>query len=109
MEVEVPFDTVVEGVVLRGRMDAVFHDADGSYDVIDWKTGQTPTGQDATYAAVQLAAYRLAWHRLTGEPLPRIRAGFHYVRSGVTVRPVDLLDAEGLAELVSSLPAAATA
>src|SRR5690606_4717497 len=44
VEVEVPFATRIGGVVVRGRMDAVFRDPDGSYDVIDWKTGQRPTG-----------------------------------------------------------------
>ena len=31
-------------------------------------------------------------------------AAFHYVRDSVTVRPADLLDAEGLAALVAGLP-----
>jgi DNA helicase-2/ATP-dependent DNA helicase PcrA len=102
--VEVPFETLVEGVLIRGRMDAVFRAADGNWDVVDWKTGRKPSGTDAEAAAVQLAAYRLAWHRLTGEPLDRIRAAFHYVRGGETVRPVDLLDADGLAALIRGVP-----
>lgn len=106
IEVEVPFATVIAGVVVRGRMDAVFADPDGSFDVIDWKTGRRPSGAAAEAAAVQLAAYRLAWAELAGVPVERVRAGFHYVREGVTVRPVDLLDAEGLADLVARLPQA---
>jgi len=90
-------------------MDAVFRDADGSYDVIDWKTGRRPTGPAADAAAVQLAAYRLAWAELAGVPVERVRAGFHYVADNVTVRPADLLDAERLAALVTGLPAEATA
>jgi DNA helicase-2/ATP-dependent DNA helicase PcrA len=104
--IEVPFEMVVEGVLVRGRMDAVFGTADGGYDVIDWKTGQRPTGTDAEAAAVQLAAYRLAWHRLSGVPLEAIRAGFHYVRTGETVRPADLLDEAGLTALVAAVPLA---
>ena len=42
VEVEVPFATVVAGVVVRGRMDAVFADPGGRYDVVDWKTGPAP-------------------------------------------------------------------
>ena len=61
-------------------------------------------GADATAAAVQLAAYRLAWANLAGVPVGRVRAGFHYVRDGVTVRPADLLDGTALAALVVSLP-----
>ncbi|GAB3815669.1 hypothetical protein GCM10027605_63450 [Micromonospora zhanjiangensis] len=103
-EVEVPFATVIAGVVVRGRMDAVFTAPGGRFDVIDWKTGRQPTGQEAKAAAVQLAAYRLAWAELAGVPVEHVRAGFHYVRDGVTVRPADLLDADGLAALLAGLP-----
>ena len=79
-EVEFPFDMVVDGILLRGRCDAVFTDApDGVVDVVDWKTGAPPTGDEATAAAVQLAVYRLAWHHVTGTPLDQVRAAFHYV------------------------------
>jgi DNA helicase-2/ATP-dependent DNA helicase PcrA len=105
--VEVPFATVVAGVVVRGRMDAVFSTGQPQhYDVIDWKTGQKPTGADATAAAVQLAAYRIAWAELAGVPVANVAAGFHYVRDGVTVRPADLLDHPALVALVAGLPEA---
>ncbi|GAB3157373.1 ATP-dependent DNA helicase [Micromonospora sonneratiae] len=106
IEVEVPFATVIAGVVVRGRMDAVFTAPGGRYDVVDWKTGRQPSGPEAAAAAVQLAAYRLAWAELAGVPVDRVRAAFHYVRTGSTVRPADLLDADGLAELVAGLPEA---
>ncbi len=104
--VEVPFEMAVEGVVLRGRMDAVFQSEDGGWDIVDWKTGELPGPHDAAASSVQLAAYRLAWHRMTGAPLDRIRAAFHYVRTGRTIRPVDLLDERGLAALIASIPLA---
>ncbi|WAX56173.1 ATP-dependent helicase [Jatrophihabitans cynanchi] len=103
-EVEVPFEMAVDGTVVRGRMDAVFRTADGGWLVVDWKTGRRPTGAAATAAAVQLAAYRLAWARLAGVPeadLRRVRAAFHYVRTGETVEPAALLDAAGLRRLVT--------
>lgn len=106
VEVEVPFETVIGDRLIRGRMDAVFHDGDtGRYDVVDWKTGRPP-GNDAERRAVgvQLAAYRLAWADLAGVPLGEVRAAFHYVRAGETVRPADLLDAEGLAALITGVP-----
>ncbi|HSV68152.1 MAG TPA: UvrD-helicase domain-containing protein [Mycobacteriales bacterium] len=106
VEVEVPFEAVLGGLVVRGRMDAVFAEPDGGFTVVDWKTGARPTGAAARAAAVQLAAYRLAWAALAGVPLDQVRAAFHYVRSGVTVRPVDLLDAAGLRALTEQLPAA---
>ncbi|MCW3841378.1 ATP-dependent helicase [Micromonospora yasonensis] len=104
VEVEVPFATVIAGVVVRGRMDAVFPRPGGRYDVIDWKTGRQPTGREAEAAAVQLAVYRLAWAELAGVPVERVGAAFHYVRDAVTVRPADLLDAEGLTALVAGVP-----
>ncbi len=105
VEVEVPFETTVAGVVVRGRIDAIFRDDDGRYDVIDWKTGRIPTGASARSAAIQLAAYRLAWAALAGVDPDDVRAGFHYVGPDVTVRPEDLPDAEGLAALLESVPA----
>jgi DNA helicase-2/ATP-dependent DNA helicase PcrA len=55
--------------------------------------------------SVQLAAYRLAWAALAGCPPEQVRAAFHFVRQNVTVSPADLLDAEGLRALLSSVPA----
>jgi ATP-dependent DNA helicase UvrD/PcrA len=101
-EVEVAFETVVGGVVVRGRIDAVFADPDGGWTVVDWKTGDPP--RDGTAAAVQLAAYRLAWAELSGTPVALVRAAFHYVRPDRTVAPVDLLDAAGLHALVEAIP-----
>jgi DNA helicase-2/ATP-dependent DNA helicase PcrA len=104
VEVEVPFATSVAGVVIRGRMDAVFADPGGRFDVIDWKTGRRPSAGVAAAAVVQLAAYRIAWAALAGVPVRHVRAGFHYVREGVTVRPPDLPDAAALAALITDLP-----
>ena len=105
-DVEVPFEMTVAGRVLRGRMDAVFRDPDvlDGWVVVDWKTGRKPSGAAAKAAAIQLAAYRLAWARLSGitdAELGRVRAAFHYVRSNETVEPAALLDADGLRALVT--------
>ena len=105
VEVEVPFETAIAGVGVRGRMDAVFADPDGGYTVIDWKTGPPPDESRLPAMSVQLAAYRLAWAALADCPLERVRAAFHFVRSGVTLRPADLLDADGLHALVAAVPA----
>ncbi len=104
-EVEVPFEMAAAGDrVIRGRMDAVFGNGVDGWVVVDWKTGRKPTGADAKAAAVQLAAYRLAWARLCGIPddeVHRVRAAFHYVRTNETVEPTGLLDAAGLRELIA--------
>ena len=106
IEVEVSFELAVAGVVIRGRADAVFPVGDGpGIEVVDWKTGRPPTdAADEAARAVQLAAYRLAWAQLRGLPLTQVRAAFHYVRDNLTIRPVDLLDAEGVEALIASVP-----
>ena len=103
VEVEVPFELIVDNVAVRGRMDAVFRDPDGGFTVVDWKTGRRPSGADARAAAVQLAAYRLAWADLTATDLADVRAVFCYLRDGETVAPADLLDRDGLVALLRSV------
>jgi DNA helicase-2/ATP-dependent DNA helicase PcrA len=103
VEVEVPFELVVDDIVVRGRMDAVFRDDDGGFTVVDWKTGRRPAGDEAAAAAVQLAAYRLAWADLTGTDIARVHAAFFYLRDGATVAPAELLDRAGLVALLRSL------
>jgi DNA helicase-2/ATP-dependent DNA helicase PcrA len=107
--VEVPFETLVGGRPVRGRIDAVFRDGDADrYDVVDWKTGQPPRSAAEQHAvAVQLAAYRLAWAKLAGVPVTSVRAAFYYVAHDKTVRPADLLDEAGLTALIEHIPAEA--
>jgi DNA helicase-2/ATP-dependent DNA helicase PcrA len=106
-DVEVPFDTLIGGRQVRGRIDAVFADTDGGFDVVDWKTGQPPrTAAEKEAVAVQLAAYRLAWSALADVRLGQVRAAFYYVRHDRTVRPADLLDEAGLTALINRVPLA---
>ncbi|MER6815113.1 ATP-dependent DNA helicase [Spirillospora sp. NPDC000708] len=106
LDIEVPFETIIGDRLIRGRMDAVFRRRGGGYEIVDWKTGRPPSGDDARFAAVQLAAYRLAWAELAGVEVDQVSAAFHYVAANTTVRPADLLDAAGLAALLESVPAA---
>ncbi|MFL6162759.1 MAG: ATP-dependent helicase [Jatrophihabitantaceae bacterium] len=109
--VEVGFEMSLGTRVIRGRMDAVFEEPDGSYTVVDWKTGRPPAGRRAEVQAVQLALYRLAWAALRGLPddqLDRVKAAFHYVGAGATVAPANLLDADQLRELINSDRGSAT-
>jgi DNA helicase II / ATP-dependent DNA helicase PcrA len=104
--VEVPFETLIGGRLIRGRIDAVFADAPGGgYDVVDWKTGRPPGSEAERHAvSVQLAAYRLAWAALAGVAVADVRAAFYYVAHDQTVRPADLLDEAGLAALIEQVP-----
>lgn len=109
--VEVPFEVGLGGHLLRGRMDAVFPDPDrDGWIVVDWKTGRVPGERDMPAVALQLAVYRYAWARITaarlGRPveLDRVRAAFHYVRSGRTIEPPGLPDEDELLRLVTGHP-----
>lgn len=105
VEIEAPFEMVVDGTVVRGRVDAVFADGAGLL-VVDWKTGPPPTaaGEIAARSA-QLAAYRQAFATLHGLPVARVRALFHHVRENVTVEHSGDSD-DLVAEVVSSLASA---
>jgi DNA helicase-2/ATP-dependent DNA helicase PcrA len=106
VEIEVPFELSVDGLLIRGRMDAVFREPtdDRRFVVVDWKTGRRPSGDEARAAAVQLAAYRLAWADLARVDPLMVRAVFCYLRESVTVEPPGLLDRAGLAELLREVP-----
>lgn len=101
-EVEVPFETVVGGVLLRGRIDAVYRDGD-SYEIVDWKTGKEKRGDDLQIAAIQLAMYRLAYSVQHGLDLSQISAAFYYVGSDQTVRPADLYDLDQITSIISGV------
>ncbi|HEY8700351.1 MAG TPA: ATP-dependent DNA helicase [Arthrobacter sp.] len=99
--VEVPVETRVGDVVVRGRIDAVFRDADGCWDLVDWKTGRRPSAAQLSAKSVQLAVYRLAWARLKGVGLEEVRAAFFYVADNQVVRPHDLGSAAELEQIVA--------
>ncbi|MCC3281023.1 MULTISPECIES: ATP-dependent helicase [Arthrobacter] len=100
--IEVPVETRVESVVVRGRIDAVFRDDDGGWDLIDWKTGAPPSADKLAVRSVQLAVYRLAWSRLQNVPLEKVRAAFYYVAADKLIRPHNLLDAAELEKIIAS-------
>ena len=102
VRVEVPFETTIGGVLVRGRIDAVYASENG-FEVVDWKTGSKKLGQSA---AVQLAMYRLAWAKLSNTDISQVSAAFHYVPTSVTDRPADLLDEKALIALIAQIEAA---
>ena len=97
--IEVPFESVIAGVLVRGRIDAVYETPDG-FEVVDWKTGSKQLGASA---AIQLAMYRLAWARLKSIDVSKVSAAFHYVPTSVTDKRADLLDEAALVGLIQSL------
>ncbi len=100
--VEAPFQLTIAGRVVRGRIDAVYKEDDGdeaTYEIVDWKTNRTYTGDP-----LQLALYRLAWAEQRGVPLESVKAAFLYVRRGEVVRPDALPDRAALERLLLEEP-----
>ncbi|WP_281351645.1 ATP-dependent helicase [Nocardioides piscis] len=94
--VEAPFAIVLAGQVVRGRIDAVYRDDDGTFSIIDWKTSRSETTDP-----LQLAIYRLAWAEIHDLAPESVRAAFHYVRTGRTVEPDGLPGRAELEQIVS--------
>ncbi|MGV9265057.1 UvrD-helicase domain-containing protein [Kitasatospora sp. NPDC003701] len=103
LRVEAPFQLVLAGRVVRGRIDAVYREGDdGSktggasrYEVVDWKTHREETADP-----LQLAVYRVAWAEQLGVPLEQVTASFLYVRSGRIEQPAGLPDRKELERLL---------
>lgn len=104
LEIETALETVIDGVAIRGRIDAVFADVEGAeWVIVDWKTGRKPTGEVARMRALQLAAYRIAWARLRGIDPERVRGAFYYAGSGETVWP-ELASESEISDLLGGVP-----
>ncbi|MBB3043304.1 ATP-dependent DNA helicase [Nocardioides soli] len=102
LQVEAPFALVLRGTdgggqVVRGRIDAVYAEDDGTFLLVDWKTGRA-AGADP----LQLGVYRLAWAELHGVPLESVRVAFYHVRTGEVVEPGDLPDRQALEALLTT-------
>ncbi|MFE9477697.1 UvrD-helicase domain-containing protein [Streptomyces spororaveus] len=96
---EAPVQLTLAGRVVRGRIDAVYRNADGSYEIVDWKTGRTTEADP-----LQLAVYRVAWAEATNTPLDRVSAAFLHVRSGRVIRPRNLPDRARLERILQGEP-----
>ncbi|WP_045074954.1 ATP-dependent helicase [Psychromicrobium lacuslunae] len=102
--VEVPIETQVAGIVVRGRVDAVFQHSEQQesyWELVDWKTGRVPNTAELSTRAVQLAIYRLAWSRLKKVPLETVRATFYYVAENKSIRLNELADEQQLEKIIT--------
>jgi DNA helicase-2/ATP-dependent DNA helicase PcrA len=98
---ETPFALVVGARTWRGRIDAVFagslEDPTDSmrWTVIDWKTGAPGTANP-----LQLHIYRNAWAQIMGVDVANVDAAFYFVGDGVIESLSDVLDIDGLSNLI---------
>ncbi|MBT1166111.1 ATP-dependent DNA helicase [Bifidobacterium simiarum] len=113
--VERPIVADIGGLIVNGKLDAVFeggidpHDETKRLTVIDWKTGARPrTAPDVRRKLAQLDMYRLLLSRLEGIPLDAIDAALYYVSVADEhqrqLRAEPKTEAEIIAEMALGLP-----
>ena len=97
---ERPFLLPIEGVTIKGRIDAIYGAPDGPWEVVDYKTGRLPA-EDDLLARVQLDLYALAcievWHKAPED----LRLTYLYLASGEE-RSHTLEDVEAVRERIGA-------
>lgn len=94
---EFPFQFHIGNLKIGGRMDRVDKHADGSIEIIDYKTGRNALIEKTIKNNVQLAIYALAAqclpNILVNGKLPPITISLHFLESGEKVSTIVSLDA----------------
>jgi DNA helicase-2/ATP-dependent DNA helicase PcrA len=91
------------------KLDAVYRreDRGGRIEIVDWKTGKAPkTAQEREERMLQLALYRLAYHRRFGVPLDEIDVALYYVGDDLVIRDDRIYSEEELFQRWSAARAA---
>jgi DNA helicase-2/ATP-dependent DNA helicase PcrA len=105
---EQPFVVSLPGdYLVRGRIDAVFVDDEGNWEIVDFKSGRHPDEGDES-SKLQLAIYSLAAQRVWGVDPARIKVTYFYLRDGAEVgytAPELDLDEAGLLEFFTDVEA----
>jgi len=104
---EITFVLALGETAIRGKMDLLLEDADGQWEVVDYKTSQPPPGVHEGVReayALQLGLYALAAGRWLGRPPARsaiyVLTGHAYHPQAVT--PADLKEtAENVREILA--------
>ncbi|UWF78150.1 ATP-dependent helicase [Microbacterium neungamense] len=82
-------DETPAGHIIICKLDAVYRreDRGGRIEIVDWKTGKAPrTAAEREERMLQLALYRLAYHRRFGVPLEDIDVALFYVSDDLVIR-----------------------
>jgi RecB family exonuclease len=69
------------GFLVRGRIDAVYVHDDGTWEVVDYKTGREPDADDET-AKMQLSIYAIAARQIWGIDAAQLKVTYFYLKSG---------------------------
>ncbi len=115
LEVETEIDFALPGAggepehIVICKLDAVFRrdDRGGRIEIVDWKTGRAPrTPEEKDERMLQLALYRLAYHRRHGVPLDQIDVALYYVADDLVIREDRVYSEEELVQRWSAARAA---
>ncbi|WP_105565393.1 UvrD-helicase domain-containing protein [Microbacterium halophytorum] len=91
LEVETEIDFAIdlgdgEPHIVICKLDAVYRRGD-RIEIVDWKTGRAPrTAEEREERMIQLALYRLAYHRRHDVPLDLIDVALYYVADDLVLR-----------------------
>jgi DNA helicase-2/ATP-dependent DNA helicase PcrA len=102
IEVETEIDITLAGAEGLGtvvcKLDAVYRRGD-RIEIVDWKTGRPPANDaDMQERMLQLALYRLAYHKRHGVPLEQIDVTLFYVSDDLVLRSDHVLSEEELVQ-----------
>ncbi|MDO4928928.1 MAG: UvrD-helicase domain-containing protein [Corynebacterium sp.] len=97
---EIGFQIELGGHTFNGRIDAVYRDPDGSWVIVDWKTGRMPSAPVMRQKELQLALYRLAWAARQGISPEEVKAAFYYVAHDHTQWCTELPSENELADML---------
>ncbi|MDP9241743.1 MAG: ATP-dependent helicase [Actinomycetota bacterium] len=81
---ERPFLLHVDGFVISGRIDAIYGDPDGDWEIVDYKTGRRPQ-EDDPLASLQLDVYALACVEVWRKSPEQVKLTYLYLASGEEV------------------------
>jgi DNA helicase-2/ATP-dependent DNA helicase PcrA len=110
--VEIEIDFVLGGAgghIVICKLDAVYRreDRGGRIEIVDWKTGKAPrSAEEREERMLQLALYRLAYHRRFGVPLEDIDVALYYVADDLVIRGDRVYSEEELVQRWSAARAA---
>ncbi|GGD72604.1 ATP-dependent DNA helicase [Microbacterium murale] len=98
-----------EGHIVICKLDAVYRreDRGGRIEIVDWKTGKAPrNASEREERMLQLALYRLAYHRRFAVPLDEIDVALYYVADDLVIRGDRVYSEEELVQRWSAARAA---
>src|SRR5690606_5992929 len=107
--VEIEIDFALGGHIVICKLDAVYRreDRGDRIEIVDWKTGKAPRGAaQEDERMLQLALYRLAYHRRFGVPLEEIDVALYYVADDLVIRGDRVYSEEELVQRWSAARAA---